>query len=206
MKTQIWNRTTIVWDANDFSDEFKTNIRITHWPKRAKMFYQLIDLKIFSNFNNDRSRTATIRMKITQFSSSSEDVRQEIIFRLMRLDKTILRVSSDDNFVGTFEIQYALQNRESFCDSAIKKAKEIFKVLGIKDKDKFILANFIPIQETLVKTKSDGWIPYGDYLRNKYKLPQACSLYNRAIRLDGDLIITVDYQKAESNFFLHANH
>jgi len=212
MKTQIWNKTTIVWHL-DYHYDAKTNIEISDIEplgppvNRGVMFHTLGGLRITSNFSEDRIRTATLGLKIARYTTGPTFERTEIISRLKNLDESISEVTDDDGFSDRFQLIYTLQNGESFCDSAINKVKKLFKAFGVEDKDNFHLADFIVIQETLVKTKKDGWIPYGDYLRNKYKLPQVCSLYKRSIEIDGNLVINIEYKKSASNFFLQpTNH
>ena len=198
MKTQIWNRTTIVWDFDHILGP-KTNIPVDDWNTKEKLFHTLVGLRAISLPDRDPERRGVIEVTVYRVSIGPTTKRQEIISRLETLDDSIVTVD-DGRFANPIKITYRLKNGESFCDSAIKKAELILKKFGIKDKDKYFLCNFIPIQETLVRTKDAGWIPYGDYLRHKHKLPQLCSLYKNSIRLEGGLVIRMDYQESPSNF------
>lgn len=199
MKAQIYNKTTIVWGISNVS-ELKTNIPVNDWHNEDIHFHTITCLRISSCFNAEiNNRQAIIKIGISRVSIGPTTMRREIISRLKRLDETILRVSNK-GFTKPFEVSYYLKNGESFCDSAIKKAELIFKIFGVEDKDKYILCNFLPIQETLIKTKRNYFVPYGDFLRKKHKLPQLCSLQTETLKLDGDLIIKMEYKKSESNW------
>jgi hypothetical protein len=204
MKTQIWNRTTIVWGMSSLFD-VKTNIPVDDWyDKKEKLFYTVHDLRVTSSPDQDHDRRGVIKLKIFRVSVGATTQRAEIISRLGKLDDSILNVSDGNGYIDPFKVTYQLKKGESFCDSAFKKVRLIFERFGIEDEKGYILSNFMPIQETLVKTKKNGWIPFGDYLRLKQKLPQMCSMYKTAISID-DLNIIINYQKAESNWLHHIN-
>lgn len=199
MKTQIWNKTTIFWDMPLWSfGDIKINIPVYNWGNKEKeCFHSLVEMKIVSNFNKRReARTAAIILKIEGLLMPPATDRDEIISLLEKIDDSITSVSNE-KFSNNFIVNYRLKNRESFCDSAINKADLVLKTLGIADQKRFILSDFLPIQETLVKT-TDGWIPYGDYLRFKHNLKPICTLYDRKIR-DNDLEIKINYRNSPSN-------
>lgn len=199
MKTQIWNKTTIFWDMPEGDlIEKKTNIPVDDWhDKRKKYFHAVTGMQIVSNLNErEEDRTATIILEIKRATCPPTTKRGEIISRLEKLDDSIISVINEE-FEHTFKVNYKLESRESFCDSAINKARLVLKALGIDDQKGFILSNFLPIQETLVKTQN-GWVPYGDYLRHKHELPPVCFLYDRKIRIDG-LEIKINYPNSLSN-------
>lgn len=205
MKTQIWNRTTIVWNADYFMGGFQTNLPVDDWhDKKEKFFHKINDLRIISLPGKGDNRQAIIKIQIFRFSAGPTTKREEILIRLKNLDASILEAKDANGIGWNFQASYRLDKGESFCDSAIKKAQQILRSFGVEDKDRFILADFLPLQETLVKTKKDSWVPYGDYLRHKHKLPQVCSLYKKKIALDGGLVMHMDYQQSPSNF-LHTS-
>ncbi len=206
MKTQIYDKTTMVWGISHVSS-LKTNIPVDDWhDKKDKHFHTIEDLRIISCFNERQdNRQALIKISLFRVSIGPTTKRQEIIARLENLDESVIKVI-DNEFTKPFEISYYLRNGESFCDSAINKAELIFKTFGVEDKKQYNLCNFSPIRETLVKTRRDGFIPYGDYLRKKHGLPQLCSLQTETIRLDGGLTIRMEYQESESNWLYRLSH
>lgn len=200
MKPQIWDRTIIVWEMNQpFGIE--TNIPVDDWhEKKVNYVHTLHELRAISMPDKEHIRKGIIQLQFMRVAIGPTTMRSEIISRLQNLDSSILDVSDGRGFCDFFTITYQLRNGESFCESAFEKVEFIFKSFGVKDEKHFILSNFMPIRETLVKTKKDGWIPFGDYLRSKLKLPQLCGLHGRKMVVD-DLIISINYKKSPSNFF-----
>lgn len=199
MKTQIWNKTTIIWGV-DYIFPWETDIPIDNHSKgKKKAFHSIPTLRIISLPGREPERQGLIEVRISEGYFRPTTRRQEIISRLRSLDASIVEISDGNGPTDPFRLTYRLKKGEQFCNSAIKKAALIMKLFKVEDEKKYKLANFIIIQETLVKTKT-GWVPYGDYLRHKHRLPQICSLYKYPLKLEGGLIVKFDYQRSVSNF------
>jgi len=196
---KIWQKTTIAWGLHSYSS-VDTDILVDDWfDKKEKYFHTISRLNISSLSERDENgnRQAIMEVRIMRVSVGPTTARNEIINKLMRFDSGIIGVK-DSSFSEPFTVRYALEDGESFCDSAIKKVQKLFEVFGIKDEGNYLLANFLTFQETLVLTKK-GPIPFADYLRGKYKLPQACSLWGNKVKV-GNLVYTMRYDKSESDF------
>lgn len=198
-KLKIWQKTTIAWGLSSVSG-VNTDIPVDDWYEKEKKYFHTIDrlnISSLSERDENGSRQAVIEIRFMRVSIGPTTARNEIINKLMRFDSGIIGVK-DPTFSKPFIVRYALEEGESFCDSGIKKVQKLFEVFGIKDEKNYLLANFLTFQETLVLTKN-GPVPFADYLRNKYKLPQACSLWGNKIKV-GNLSYSMRYDKSESDF------
>ena len=185
----------MIWGINR-TVRYKTNIPVFD---QTGEFCFLSRLSITSAPQEKSSRKGTIKIGVTFGQPYDRSVMLETIRRLlMGLDNSIVDVFCG-KCDGDFSVVYKLRGSESFCNSAIRKAKLLLEKFGIKDEGSFTLSDFVSIQDTLVKTPK-GWIPHADYLRHQHGLKQCCTLYNQNIRID-NLVIRIEYKGSESNVF-----
>lgn len=199
-KAKIWDKTTIIWKFGSI-DGAKTNIPVDDWKdENEKYFHTLRGMRIISlnDLSEKGERQALIELDIFRVSICPTTARGKILELLMGLDYRTIRNVFSRPSSHLFSIHYALQNGESFCDSAIEKAKLIFSKFGVEDSAGREIANFLILRESLVKT-SNGWIPFADYLRVKNGLKQMCSLWGEEITL-GNCIFSINDRAAESNW------
>jgi hypothetical protein len=197
MKLKIWNKTTIVWGLDDGMFALNTDILVDDWiDKKQKYFHTLVGMRVVS-LNESGQREALMELTIRRVSIGPTTALAKITERLMHFDPSVIGVHNK-LYTDSFTVRYRLNEKENFCDSAISRARQLFTKLGIEDKDDDRLANFLTIQESLVKDKKD-FIPFADYLRQKHGLKQSCDLWGRKIDL-GNAIYTISYPEAESNW------
>lgn len=174
MKTQT--RVKLVWGQRSHISSpdkgpFPTNIRIPHSDQRLVMTQ--LSIKQSLGVNGPQ-----ILLRFTDSSISfTHTLDPRCIKKVkMKLDRYFAGHSTPPEVAITDNAGVAiiapLGKGESFCESAVLFAKQIFDALGIHDPDNVLLANFHLGQTTYVHVSAiSHWVTFSHYLRHALLLP-----------------------------------
>lgn len=158
----------------------KTNVPITDWHKPEEAHIHTIDM-IKATALPDRKGQVDVRIKRLCVSPTTErkSIHDLLSKGLWKQKKELLRLNNDDDriavkneddFSGIYRVEFWMDNGENFCDMAINIVQEVLNILGVDDKNGYVVAGFTIKQETYVQFEN-SWITFASWLRIKHRLP-----------------------------------
>jgi len=165
-----WNQTTIVWHA--FAWRLLTDI--------SSSAQNIPDDRLVAKFLQARSlpdgsieMELHVKKQIYVIAPADQSAVEDRVRRLPGyLDRMAIRGWGLDSWKGEMKFVASPQPRTGFCEGAFALVADLLVVLGMEDKGKVILGDFTIVQKTFVRSRRH-WVPYEDWLRQKFSLPSA---------------------------------